>query len=511
MKYIFTTNNLIELRDKILDGIAEEPWTALVYDNGESPGVEEPVNYSEYVVKLAEYLTFEAITDGEIGWWTDPNSEVTPHIYWSKDRHNWTEFTQTAQAPIYVSVTAGESLYVRGTNPNGVSTEYNVQNRFFNKFAQQSGTWNISGNIMSIIDHTRWLHLDTMIGNFYALFGTPGTPENQNLLGIDIINSNNLLLPAIHLTNDCYRCMFQYCSNMINSPNLFATELTEYCYRNMFWGCSNLVSAPELPAKQLADYCYYGMFYGCSSLTSIPELPANKLAINCYERMFMNCTSLETVCELPAMNLAIRCYYGMFSGCISLTTAQTILPAVNLPYGRWNEAGSGWDNNRSNSDQYKDDPRLSTLIYNDGVYSFMFNMCSNLINAPVLPAKQLSPGCYSCMFQRCNKLDHVVVLAESLQVEIQQQWVDDLYALVSQGGGQANKSWMEKCSSTCWIEHTGNKNGKSKTKWYHTPQAHNDWIYVATEGDFCQVDESKLIQLTQQEIDDIVAQYNIKY
>lgn len=38
------------------------------------------------------------------------------------------------------------------------------------------------------------------------------------------------------------------------------------CYKSMFDGCTNLTTAPDLPATTLADFCYERMFLNCSSL-----------------------------------------------------------------------------------------------------------------------------------------------------------------------------------------------------------------------------------------------------
>jgi hypothetical protein len=45
-----------------------------------------------------------------------------------------------------------------------------------------------------------------------------------------IKNAENLILPAMILTNSCYYLMFRGCTNLITAPKLPAIELTERCY-----------------------------------------------------------------------------------------------------------------------------------------------------------------------------------------------------------------------------------------------------------------------------------------
>jgi hypothetical protein len=62
----------------------------------------------------------------------------------------------------------------------------------------------------------------------------------------------------------------------------------------MFRGCTNLLEAPDLPATELVKYCYYYMFYGCTSLTTAPR--ADKYTKYEPEQgfMFSYCAKLTT-------------------------------------------------------------------------------------------------------------------------------------------------------------------------------------------------------------------------
>ena len=125
-------------------------------------------------------------------------------------------------------------------------------------------------------------------------------------------------------------------------------HLEERCYQRMFDGCTSLISAPKLPSKTgwnagigkyipgLAEACYEEMFLNCTSLTVAPELPAYDLKHDCYRGMFKNCKSLKVPPELPAIDFIYtyedgsqssgetRCYSYMFEGCSSLTEAPVL-------------------------------------------------------------------------------------------------------------------------------------------------------------------------------------------
>ena len=299
----------------------------VIYMGGERYFPAYPTIHVEPEPEYPDYLTFEALEDGEIGWWTNPDSDVEVHVFWSKDRENWTEFTQNDDTADYISVSIGENLYCRGINLDGVSGQYALDADACNGFVQNSGKWNIKGNAMSLIDYNNITTMTEMVGNFYYLFSDEDGFKHGNT--IDIVNANDFVLPATTLAYDCYAYMFNNCTSLISAPALPATTLASYCYYSMFGGCTSLTTAPVLPATELAYSCYSGMFQGCSSLTTAPELPATELADSCYRAMFEYCTSLTTAPALPATTLAGNCCQYMFQGCTSLTTAPE-LPATTL-------------------------------------------------------------------------------------------------------------------------------------------------------------------------------------
>ena len=47
----------------------------------------------------------------------------------------------------------------------------------------------------------------------------------------------------------------------------------------------------------------------------------------------------------------------------------------------------------------------------------MFNGCTSLVKAPLLPAQTLAPYCYAVMFPGCTSLSEVTMLATDISAE----------------------------------------------------------------------------------------------
>lgn len=310
------------------------------------------------------------------------------------------------------------------------------------------------------------------------------------------------ILPATTLASNCCYGMFYECTSLTKAPELPATNLSEWCYGYMFGKCTSLTTAPELPATTLADYCYKQMFQDCTSLTSAHELPATTLAPYCYQSMFLGCTSLTETPELYATTLAIGCYQYMFGNCTKLKTAMEILPALDLLETKWTRAGSLYSNFAAGT------PNTETRDMTDGVYCGMFNGCKSLTKAPILPAKTLSGGSYDAMFYDCKSLTEIIILAESLHTNIKDEW----YAIIEEMGNDykvpVDRAWVEANASTCWMCHGMNQN---IFKIHITSTSKEDWIKVTASNYYTHIKATNLIEMTQEEIQEIINNYNIKY
>lgn len=253
---------------------------------------------------------------------------TAPSLQYSTDGKNWTNWN-------YSAIT-GSTIYIRGNNPSGLSTDSNNYCSF--EFSGNSDVY-VSGNIMYLLSYTSKLTAIPNDGCFRNLF--------RNCTNIV---SANILLPATTLTELCYYNLFINCSNLVSGPTILpATTLADYCYHGMFSDCSSLETAPVIAATTYGDHSCAYMFQNCISLTTAPEiqattldycsclfmfyncsglttaqsiLPATTLATQCYRQMFENCTSLTKSPYLPATTLVSDCYCAMFSGCRNLTSVK---------------------------------------------------------------------------------------------------------------------------------------------------------------------------------------------
>jgi len=219
--------------------------------------------------------------------------------YSTNNGETWTELPANTSTP---TINANQTIMWKGElisdTANGIGTFSSSDNKSFDAY----------GNIMSLLYGDSFIGKKDLIGKpsvFKALF------ENSQ-----ISYANNLILPALTLSANCYDSMFKN-SSVSYIPELPATTLTDSCYAYMFSGCEDLYTPQEiLPAEILAEGCYTYMFSGCINLEQAPKLPATTLAVNCYYGMFEYCSDeLNTAPILPALTLVSGCYERMFTGC----------------------------------------------------------------------------------------------------------------------------------------------------------------------------------------------------
>ena len=354
--------------------------------SGWSTGVNGiPTNWIVEDYNDKEYLAFIVKSDGNISWYATSGGKA---IQYSKDYGStWTSIT--ASTATTIPVLSGDTVMFKGVNPTYSGSTF-------------SGTtcqYDAEGNIMSLLYGDDFEDKTALQSGYTFQYLFNGT---------NVVNTNNLELPATTLTNNCYNQMFANCTALTSAPVLPAETLANSCYADMFAGCTSLVTAPALPATSLTTSCYNNMFSGCTSLVTAPALPATTLANNCYYCMFRNCTALTTAPSiLPATTLTNGCYQAMFYACSSLTTAPE-LPATTLNtncYYRMFDACTGLTTAPSILP-------ATTLVNN--CYYAMFRGCSSLTTAPELPATTLASQCYQEIFKGCNSLNYIKCLATDI-------------------------------------------------------------------------------------------------
>ena len=313
-------------------GTTRQPVTPYVYSvdgDGTQPMVqylaEDPDCGGGSSSYSGQYLTIESIEDNNNIQFINGNGEFPKTISASTDGgQTWTAFTSTSGGTTIATLNIGQKVLLKGENeryfpvPTGSSNSSGQGNRF-----SATKAFNVYGNIMSLVSGDSFSQATSVSSYAFQWFFYNST---------NLISAQNLVLPAITLTERCYAYMFCYCTSLTTAPELPATTLAENCYRDMFANCYSLTTAPELPATTLENSCYAAMFSKCTSLTTAPVLSATTLVEGCYNNMFISCTNLTTAPALPATTLAYNCYQTMFSGCTSLTTAP-VLSATTLVQG----------------------------------------------------------------------------------------------------------------------------------------------------------------------------------
>ena len=177
-----------------------------------------------------------------------------------------------------------------------------------------------------------------------------------------------------------------------------------------------------LPATTLTNYCYNGLFAGCSGITRAPKLPATTMKIGCYAEMF-RATSIVEAPALPTTVFqpysydaegehgSIDCYMQMFQDCTDLTVAP-VLPATTLVHGVYQNMFEGCTSLTTA-------PALpaTDLTGGDQCYTAMFKGCTSLVTAPALPATTLDNWCYMEMFSGCSSLENAPELPATTLAE----------------------------------------------------------------------------------------------
>ena len=358
---------------------------------------ENEVHYNPWTW-AEEYLTTVALENGTISFniWKSMGTDMITSISYSTDGgETWTTTNNVNNKEenlvIDVDVEEGDKVMWKGEAQQ--TGYYDVaEDATYSSFFSSDCEFDAQGNVMSLLYGDDFKGETTIEDYaFCSLFYDCNEVKNCN-----IVNANNLSLPATTLTQSCYSYMFLNCTSLTTAPALPATTLADSCYSSMFQGCTSLTTAPELPATTLANGCYDNMLQGCTSLTTAPELPATTLAEYCYNAMFMRCTNLVNAPELPATTLANYCYENMFYGCTSLITAPE-LPATTLANGCYNGMFGSCTSITTA-------PELPATTLANNCYNDMFIRCTNLVNAPELPATTLTYSCYSSMFFGCTSL-----------------------------------------------------------------------------------------------------------
>ena len=107
--------------------------------------------------------------------------------------------------------------------------------------------------------------------------------------------------------------------------------------------------------------------------------------------------------------MATGCFHSIFEGCTSLVLAP-MLPATTLVEDCYYSMFSGCTSLATA-------PELPATVMADYCYAYMFNNCTSLTVSPALPSTTLAEGCYDSMFINCTALHTLPVLPATTLAE----------------------------------------------------------------------------------------------
>ena len=227
--------------------VENRPMGTVILLAGEGPPA-PPVEH-DY---SADYLAFRVLTSGTISWKSFGGLAKT--IEYSIDNGAWTSITSTSEGAT-ISVAQGNLVRFRGSN-----TTYATSKSAYSGFEGGTATYDIDGNIMSLLYGDNFAESTTLPDSDYTFCSL--------FKNARVISAEHLILPATTLKTYCYRALFSLCTTLIKAPELPATTLATGCYWYMFEQCA-ITEAPILNATTLVKECYGHMFEGCGLLNKI--------------------------------------------------------------------------------------------------------------------------------------------------------------------------------------------------------------------------------------------------
>ena len=221
------------------------------------------------------YFTTEVLSDGTLSFRNKTGVTVEYRI----NGGEWTTYTTTRQG-VKINVVSGDVVEWRGTNASYATSHKNAGNFCTfggvdeNDFLNSGGTamFNVYGNIMSLVYGDNFIGQTALTGtyNFAAMFNRCYT----------VISAERLILPAMTLTNSCYRSMFSHAHELTAMPDLPATTLADACYAYAIEQ-TKITKSCVLPAEVIPASGYNSMFIMCSGLSEITCLATNTGATAC--------------------------------------------------------------------------------------------------------------------------------------------------------------------------------------------------------------------------------------
>lgn len=286
-RYIQTFETSESLQEALDNNELGKPYVAYLED-------EQRIDWNEKE-KAPDYsllpLTFEIISGGTINLKAN-NGDKTVVLEYQKNDGEWIPFTSST-AGYDILVEAGDKVRFIGNNDAMAGPPPLFGDDKTNQFKDSTATYNIYGNIMSILSKTGYTEMTAITTDlcFAHLF--------QDCLGL--VSARNLVLPALTLSKSCYKCMFQGSTNLVYGPKVLpATTLAYWCCLQMFRNCTSLVAGPDLLASNLdAERVYSNLYGNCTSLNYVKCLATSFTGNNCTQGWLYNVSSTGTFVKHP--------------------------------------------------------------------------------------------------------------------------------------------------------------------------------------------------------------------
>lgn len=325
----------------------------------------------EYQKKI-DYLSFTAIEDSSVGTKITGTISPAPNVEYSRDKNSWSDLTANT-----VSLTAGETIYVRGNNPNSLS----ISNANYFSF--------------------------TMTGNISA-GGSVATLIQQK---------DNSVVPAERY----FTGLFRGCSALKNVDNLKLAKADNMtgCYAYCFM-LTGLTTVPDdfIENCGMAVSMFNSCFRECLSLTKAPRLPEPPIPIlpqipaECYANMFNRCTALTDVSniDLSELELDTSSCLQMFYNCSSLTKAARMVRTTFID-GSQNNLFAMYANSGVSD---VSGINFGNIVLTKGCMEQMFSNCKSLVTSPALSSRTLAERCYWHLYTGCNALNYIKCTATDI-------------------------------------------------------------------------------------------------
>lgn len=399
--------------------------------------------------ELPDYLCFTALEDGTftltIG--SAISTTVLSNISYSLDGSTWVTTNNVNNTEVTITtptIQVGEKVYWKG---NGKGT---TDSQFRQSTFSSDGTFNIEGNILSLLFDSAFGSYDTITQNncFFSLFR-----------GSKVVNADNLIMP-LHRSNSCYVRMFQGCTSLVSAKFTLEYDSSRTSpYEYMFTGCSSLTDAPII--KNTIGEAWRGMFYGCTSLVNIEDINITSGTF-VHRELFYNCKALTKMPVKYSSGVIIGSMglYDCFNGCISLVNTNDTLANLTSVASGDNTCNDMFRNCSSLVTPPKI-PNISTL--SKSVFQNMFNGCTSLTSAPALPWTTLAQSCYNGMFLGCTSLTTApqlpaTVLAQDCYLGMLRSsgvtWIKMLATDISASNCLSNWTWgVGNTSDRVFVKH----------------------------------------------------------